>query len=117
MLGENRRAGGKIERRQTHLTGNGRTTIAPAKPAGNHQVQHDEQVRLHREDDSLADAAERDDPTSLNRAHRRLDRAHDERIPDAQPLQGLLQHTRAQRFNIDRYVGQLGQLNPRVLES
>ena len=84
--------GRKIERREPDLAGDRGAALAPAQPPGDHQVQHEEEIALHREDDPLAHASKRDHAPPFERADRRLGRADDEGIADPQALEWLLQH-------------------------
>ena len=98
--------GREIERRQPDLAGNRRAAIAPAQPPGDHQVQDEEQLAVELEDDPLAHPPQADDRASFDGGDRRLQRAHEERIADPQPLERLVQHPRGERFEVERDVGQ-----------
>ena len=50
------------------LPGDLRAALLPVEPAGDHQVEDEEQVALELEDDPLAEAPEADDPLPLGRA-------------------------------------------------
>src|SRR5688572_16225403 len=53
-LGEHENSGGKLERRQSHLTRRLGTGGLPAKAPGNHQVDHQEESILELKDDPLS---------------------------------------------------------------
>ena len=61
----------------------------PVQPAGDHQVQDEEQVAVELEDDALAEPAEAADDLALGGVQRRVEGADQERVDDAHPLQGL----------------------------
>ena len=54
-LGEDQRAGGEVKRRQPDLARRLGPLRLPVQSARDHQVQHEKQVRLQREDDPLAE--------------------------------------------------------------
>ena len=105
LLGEDQRAGREVERRQADLARDGRAPLPPAQPSGDHQVQDEEQVCRRARRRSVCPSAAARRPASLDRGDGRLDRAHQERIPEPQPLERLIQHPRGQRFEIERDVG------------
>ncbi len=96
---------GKSNAGQAHLARDGRAPLPPAQAAGDHQVQDEEQAAVQIEDDPFPHPPQSDDHASLDRGDGRLDRAHQERIPEPQPLERLIQHPRGQRFEIERDVG------------
>ncbi len=105
LFSEDGRAGREIERRQAHLAWNGRATLPPAQPSGNHQVQDQEQTAVEVKDDPLSHPPQSHDHAAFDGSDGRLDRAHEERIPEPQPLERLIKHPRGQRFEIERDVG------------
>ena len=57
-LGQQQRSGGEVEGEQTDLAGNRRAPLPPAQPAGNHQMDDEEQRAVELEDQPLAQPAE-----------------------------------------------------------
>ena len=86
-LGQGQRPVRKVERREPHPARRARAGRAPVKPAGDHQVDDDEQLTLEREDDALPQAAEPHHGPALDLGHRRIDRAEDERARQTEPLE------------------------------
>ena len=85
-LGEHHGPRRKVERGQTDLPGYRGADVPPPQPARNHQVHHDEQFVRERKDDALPHPAQPDHLTTRKFGWRRLNRPHDKRIADAQPL-------------------------------
>ena len=85
-LGEHERALREVERGEPDAAGELRVRLAPVEPARDHEVDHEEEVALEREDDALAHAAHALDVLPRGRRERRVDGAEHERAsqPDAQ---------------------------------
>ena len=77
----------------------------PVQTAGDHQVDDDEQLALEREDDALAQAPEPHHGPPLDRGHRRIDRAQDERARQAKPLERLPDDARLEGRQVRDDVG------------
>ncbi len=80
----------------------------PAQPAGDHQVDHEEQLALEANDDALADPLDRAHAASLGACDRRHRGAQHERADDAHADERLSDDARSERFLVDGDVGQLG---------
>jgi hypothetical protein len=106
-FGEDQRAAGKVERGEPDLVGNRCAAIAPAEPAGNHQVQDQEQLVAEIEHEALSQPAQVHDSPSFERRHRRLDRTNDERVAQAHALDRLVHDARAQGIQVQLDIGQL----------
>ena len=106
-LGEHERAVGKVERRERPAAADLRPALSPVQPARDHQVQHQEQVSLEREDDPLADPPESDDPAALGLAKRRRDRPQQKRARQPHRLEPLADDARLERGEVAQDVRQL----------
>ena len=71
----------------------------------------DEQVRLEAEDDPLAEPIEAHHAETGQVVRARVDRADQERVADAQPLERLSEHARLEGVDVDGDVGELGHLS------
>ena len=69
----------------------------PAEPAGDHQVDDEEQLALEREDDPLAQAPEALHPAAGDLGGRRAHRAEHERVPDGEALERLAENLGARQ--------------------
>ena len=105
-LGEQQRAGGKIERRQADPAGNLRPRLPPLEPPRDHQVQHQKKFPLQPDHDPLAQPAEAHHPLALGVAEGRIHRPQQERAQQAHLLQRLPLDARPQVFQVKRDVGQ-----------
>ena len=88
------------------MPGIGAPRSLPSKPSRDHQVQHDEEIVFHGEDDPLADPPKPDHASAFDCAHRRLDRPDEERVADSQAIERLVQHTGRERTQIQLNVGE-----------
>jgi hypothetical protein len=79
-LGEEQRPVLEHERGENDLRSDARllSFVAPAKPAGDHQVDHQRQIRLELEHDSFTNSRDVRNRPTLDRGHRRFDRSQDE---------------------------------------
>ena len=80
----------------------------PAQPAGDHQVDDEEELALEREDDALAEPLDADDNLAFDRGNRRRHRAQQERMADADALETVADDLGRQALEVDADVGQLG---------
>jgi len=106
-LGKHERAVGKVERRECSAAADLRPALSPVQPARNHQVQDQEQISLEREDDSLADPSQREDPAAAGLPERRSDRAQQKRARQPHRLESLTDDARFERGEIAQDVRQL----------
>lgn len=88
-LRERQRAGGKVEGGEAELARDFGAVWLPMETAGDHQVEHREEVALEADHDALAEALQALHPAAEQARQRRLDRAHQERTAQAYRLQGL----------------------------
>ena len=88
-FGENQSPVREIERSEADFSRHLRARWHPAQTAGDHQVDHQEQIVLQLEDDSLPHPPHSDDPLSLGGAHRRIYRAEQKRLGDSRSLERL----------------------------
>ena len=95
-FGHEQRAGRELERGEPDFARDGRATRPPAQAAGDHQMEHEEELALERDHDALAEPARGDDRAQEKRA-RQLDAL--ERVADDACRQALA---------IELDVGQLG---------
>src|SRR5439155_12065864 len=86
-FGDQQRPARKIEGCEPDLPGRLRSARAPAKPAGDHQVEDEKELGLERDDEALAEAAEPDHPLALRIANRRIDRAQEKGAREPDPLE------------------------------
>ena len=91
--------------------------VAPAQPAGDHQVNDQEEVVVEHEHDALADAAHAADDLAVSGVERRIDGAQDERAEEPDPLEAPADDVRGQRFDVDDDVGQFRQSLPQPLDN
>ena len=83
--------------------------LVPLQAAGDHQVDHQEQLVLQREHDALAEPAQAEHLPALGRGDRRHGGAQQERVeqPDAQ--QAGAEDAALEALEVDGDVGKLGQ--------
>ena len=79
----------------------------PAQAAGDHEVQHEEQLALELEDDTLADSANAQDSLPFRRSDGRGDAAQHEGVQEAHALERAPREAAFQMLDIDDDVGQL----------
>src|SRR5215472_3060743 len=100
-LGEDERAGGEIERREADPSRHRRAAGSPVEPAGDHEVEDEEQPVLEHEDQPLALTPERGHPLAGSGPQRWIGGANQRRPTHADSLQRLAQHARGQRLQVD----------------
>src|SRR5262249_9412645 len=86
---------------------NRRAAVLPFEPAGNHQVEHQEQVAVEAEHDSLTQAAQPEDAAALEFARRRFDGSDDEGVPQAEAIETRPRGARDERLEVGSDVRQL----------
>src|SRR4026209_2541155 len=72
----------EVERGEADFTRNFRSGRHPAQTAGNHEMNHQEQIVLQLEHDSLSHPSHSNDALSVGGAHRRIHRAEKKRLGD-----------------------------------
>ena len=80
----------------------------PAQPAGDHQVDDDEELALEGQDDALAEPLDADRRAGPRPRRRRRHRAQQERMADADALEAMADDLGRQPLDVDADVGQLG---------
>src|SRR6185295_20388395 len=81
--------------------------LLPVQPAGDHQMEHREQLALEAEDDALAETPEAHDPAPGEAGEGRLDGAQQEGTAEPDRLQRLPLEARPQRLQVDLEIGKL----------
>jgi hypothetical protein len=107
-LGQDQVAGGKVEGGRAAAVGQPGAGVRPVQAASDHQMEHQPQLAREADRDARAQSAQALDAPTRGAADRRLYAAQQEGVSDAQVLQGLTDHARLQRLDIDRDVRQLG---------
>src|SRR5262249_38876352 len=87
---------------------------SPTQPAGNHQMNDQKEVRLERQDDPLADAADASDFPTDDRLNRRRHRPQDEWTLNMEPLQRVIHDGGRQRLRVDDDIREFGHLSTLV---
>ena len=105
-LGEDQRAVREVERGEADLARQLRAPRLPVQPAGDHQVEDEEEVVVEREDDALAEPRDASDHLPLDRAERRRRRSHQKRADQPNAVDRLADDPRGKRFDVDRDVRQ-----------
>ena len=107
-LGEHQRAGVELKAGQPHLARNLRRRVAilPAQAAGDHQVDHQEQIATQGEHDALAEPLHGLHPRAVRGADRRIEGAQHERVGDAHTLQRAVHGAAPQVLHVHGYRGQ-----------
>ena len=108
LLREEQRADGEVEGRQPAALGDRDVALAPAQPAGDHQVEDQEQLAVELEHDALADAAGTADRLPLHGRDGRVHGAQEERARETNRLERLAADRALERLDVDADVGQLG---------
>src|SRR4029079_2937421 len=101
----------ELQQRKAYPAGRLRAFGKAAQPAGDHQVQNEEQLALQGEHDPLAEAAQADDLATFHRADRRIRGAQQKRVEQHDPAQGPALDVRAQALQVDGDIRQLGHLH------
>ena len=99
---------GKVEGEKANLTWNRRPRGFPAKPAGNHQMEHEEDIALQLEDDSLTKASQHDDRPPANRIERRVDGSQEKGRRQAHVLNRVTDDARAKCVEIELDIREFG---------
>src|SRR5437867_2484670 len=86
-FGEQQGAVRKVECREPRAARDGRADGLPVQPAGDHQVQHDEQLFLERQDDAFTQAADAVDRAPRQIRHGWIGRPEQERAGDPLELE------------------------------
>ena len=107
-LSEQERAVWELERRQADPLGHGRTRVAPAQPARDHQVDHQKEAAIQREDDPLAEPPHLAHGLPLRLGQRRRHRAEQKRARNAHAPQFAADHPGRDSLHVHHNVGQLG---------
>src|SRR6266849_8955004 len=88
--------------------------LFPAEAAGDHQVDHDEQVVLELEDQAFARTAQAQHALVCGRFERWVGRAQDERAGQPNALQRLAHDVALEKIQVDRQVRKLGHAAPMI---
>ena len=107
-LGHHERARREVERGHADLPRHARAGRLPVQAPGDHQMDDDEPLVLERDHHALAETPHAGDGAAEDVAEGRVHRAQDERRGQAQRLEARAADALAQRFHVDRHVGQLG---------
>src|SRR5215472_18495506 len=107
-FGEEYRSLVKIEGRESHPPRNLRAALLPVKAAGDHQMQHAEQLVLQAERDPLADSPYAYHSLAGQFSNGWIDRAHHERTGEPYLLQPLPANQGAQPLDVHGDVWKLG---------
>lgn len=103
-LGEQKRAVAEVERGKAKPGRNLRARREPLQPAGDHQMNDDEEIAVERDDDALADALQPNHSVPDELVGSGLDRAEDERIRKSNLRQSLTDDSTLERLDIDEHV-------------
>ena len=106
-LGQGQGARGEVEGGEPDLPRQPRARALPVQAAGDHQVQHQEEIAVERDDDALAEARDPDHVAPTGVGERRVDGAEHERAGQAHALEPGPADARVERFDVDGDVGQL----------
>ncbi len=108
-LGHDEGAGREVERGEPDLAGRLRPRALPVQAAGDHEMQHQEEIARQLDDDPLAESREAGHRPACGRRKRRFDRAEREgtRQADAEKLRAA--DAGVERLDVDGDVGQLRQ--------
>ena len=110
-FGERERPVREVEQRERDAAGRLAARLQPHEAAGDHQVQHEEQVVVEREDEALAEPANRAHGLAVHDLERRHRGAQQERVAQFDPREHLPDDTRLERFAVDLDVGQFGHFS------
>jgi hypothetical protein len=77
------------------------------KASGDHEVEHEIEVPLQADDDSLPSAAQRGDDLTFDFGNGRGDASEQKGSADSHTLQSLVKQPRLQRLEVDLNVGEL----------
>jgi hypothetical protein len=106
-LGEQQSTVVEIERKQTDLSGNLGALVLPPEPAGDHEVEHEEQFVLGLEHDTFSSTMQVDNGPTLQRRQRRVNRSQQKGRHQTDPLDGVTDDPRPQCVEVQQDVRQL----------
>src|SRR5687768_11470942 len=109
-LRERERSGWEVECRERYPPKELSAARPPAQTAGDHEMNHEIQIVLEREHDSLAKAIERAYTFAFDLYERRLDRSKHKGAENPRVLYALTDHPWCQRLEIGENVGHLGHV-------
>ena len=92
---------------QAELPGNPGARRLPMEPAGDHEMENQEQLSFEAKYDALPQSPQAQHPRVLNITNGGLYGAQEKRARKADPLQKLPHHPRLKAFNIDHHIRQL----------
>ncbi len=104
-FGEQERAALEVERGESELLRHRAPLLAPTESARDHQVHDEEELAVEREDDALADAAQRGDAPALELGELRFDRAQEERALEPHSFELDAANAPFEVFDVERDVG------------
>ena len=107
-LGQDHAAGCEVERGQAVALGHRLARGVPAQPAGDHQVQHGEEIVGEFDDDLFGDSADADDLAAREFVYPRRDGAEQERAGQSDAGEPMSAHPLVQTFDVHGQVGQFG---------
>jgi hypothetical protein len=107
-LGQEKRAVGEIERRQTTSFRRLRAGLSPLQSPRDHEVDHHEEFTVKREDHPFAEPTDIQDASTCNLIGRRGDRAKHKGVGHPEPLQSRSGDQPVQTLDIDRDIRQFG---------
>ena len=107
-LGKEEQSIGELEDSQHQFPADLLDERVPAQTAGDHQMNDDEEVSFEREHDPLAQAAKPDYSLAFRSRNRRIKRAHDERVPNHDPLDRLVEDHRREALKVEDDIGEFG---------
>jgi hypothetical protein len=99
-LRQNQRQVRKIECRETDLAGDFRAGLKRPEAAGDHQVNHQEQLAFERPHEALAQAAKPDHDLAVRLIDGRIERPHEKRTRDANPFEPVVENARCERVKV-----------------
>jgi len=107
-FGEQQGAVRKVECGEPRAARDGHAQGLPVEPAGDPQVQHDEQLFLERQDDPFTQATDVVDRAPRQIRHGWIGRPEQERAGDPQALEPRAHDARGEGMEVQRDVRQLG---------
>ncbi len=107
-LGQHQAALGEVERGEPEAADEHRARRPPVQPAGDHQMEHDEQLVVEADDDALAEARQPAHGPATKGGDRRVDGAQHEGVSEPDILQRPTRQAALQRLDIGGDVGQFG---------
>jgi hypothetical protein len=107
-LGEQKGSVREVHGQEADLAGHLAAWRFPLEAAGNHQVEHQEDVLVELHHEALAQSMQRNDMPTDCRIEGRIDRPQQERAGETHPLDSLADHARTERGDVEEDVRQLG---------